>query len=104
MSKLPKNITILKQTKNIFIFLRDYDVIHFRFLDNEMKYIGKYKYSKNIIDIKEINDKSGHILFTNTLFEYDIKITKTFPIFYYFLNNNNNMSDYHIFDFKTINN
>ena len=48
MPNLHENILILKQTQNIFIFpyFSNY-VSHFRFVDNEIKYIGEKIWIKN---------------------------------------------------------
>ena len=91
MPNLHENILILKQTQNIFIFpyFSNY-VSHFRFVDNEIKYIGEKIYSRNLIDIKEINENGDSILFTNA---------KTGPIFYYF-KNDKKISDYNFSLFK----
>ena len=88
-----ENILILNQTKNIFIFpcIKNYYANHFKFVENEIKYIGGKIYSKDFIDIKEINDDGDSIIFTNT---------KAGPIFYYF-KNDTNISEYNFFAFKT---
>lgn len=85
-------ILMLRHSGNFLILTERSDhSFYFRFINNELKFLGQKCYDENkYIDVKEINENGDHIVFTNQNLVLNKK-KYNFPILYFYKKDKNFM-------------